>query len=358
MIVVENPKPTITEFRELMSNIDRVLNHSASANSSYFVTRGGTELEKDVRDAAIECAKHTKFDGSIQLVSGAAFPDIIAAKFYGIEVKSSTSNHWKTIGNSILETTRASDIERLFLTFGKLSNPVEFVSRPYEECLSGIAVTHYPRYQIDMSLEKGNTIFDKMGVSYDELRTMSNPIAPVAQYYKSRLKQGESLWWSGDRVETIVPATVKLWKSLSAVEKDELEAAVYVYFPETILSRSPHKYDRATLWLATQKGIVNANVRDSFSSGGRSVLKTIDGRSVSMPAVFRKIAEHIDLIYDYLQTETSELLSENWMTPIKSDRIHQWIDLVIHETVDVTMKINAKSVLEYIFEDYANKLRT
>lgn len=352
MIVVENPKPSLSEFKELMRKIDNALNHSASSNSAYYETRGGTELEKDVRDAAIECSKHTKFEGTIQLVSGASFPDVVAARNYGIEVKSSFSNNWKTIGNSILETTRASDVERIFLTFGKLSNPIEFISRPYEECLSGIAVTHYPRYQIDMSLAKGDTIFDKMGVSYDELRTMSNPVAPVAQYYKSQLRQGESLWWAGERAETVVPVTVRLWKSLSAREKDELEAAVYVYFPETIMSNSPHKYDRATLWLATQKGVINANVRDSFSAGGRSYMKTSRGNYADMPAVFRKISEHIGLMVDILRTESSEVLHDSWMVNIRPDRIKQWINLVISNTIDVARRNEAKSVLEQIFIEY------
>lgn len=352
MIVAENPKPSLDEFKKLMTKIDAVLNHSALSNASYFLTRGGTNLEKDVKDAAIECAKNTKFEGSIQLVSGATFPDIVAAKYYGIEVKSTTSNHWKTIGNSILETTRVTDVERMFLTFGKLSNPVSFISRPYEECLSGIAVTHYPRYQIDMSLDKGETIFDKMGVSYDELRTMSNPVTSVARYYKSQLKQGESLWWAGERVEAVVPAMVRLWKSLSATEKDELEATIYVYFPETIISNSQHKYDRATLWLATQKGVINANVRDSFSAGGRSMMKTIDGRSVCMSAVFRKIAEHIDMIVNILTSEPSELLYENWGVSINKDRVTQWINLVISETTDLSKRQDAKAVLEQIFYDY------
>lgn len=351
MIIAENPKPSLDEFKALMARIDVVLNNCALSNASYFLTRGGTSLEEDVRDVAMECSKNTKFEGSIHLVSGATFPDIVAAKYYGIEVKSTTSNHWKTIGNSILETTRISDVERIFLTFGKLSNPVSFISRPYEECLSGIAVTHYPRYQIDMSLGKGETIFDKMGVSYDELRSMNNPVTPVAQYYKSKLKQGESLWWAGDRVEAEVPAMVRLWRSLSAVEKDELEAAIYVYFPETILSSSQYKYDRATLWLATQKSVINANVRDSFSAGGRSPMETVDGRYIEMSAVFRKIAEHKKLIVDILTTEPSELLCENWMTAIKPNRIAQWIDLVISETSDISKRADAKSVLEQIFYD-------
>ena len=56
-------------------------------------------------------------------------------------------------------------IERIYMTFGKLGgNPIEFLSKPYEQCLYGIAVTHMPRYLIDMRLNQGETIFDKMGV--------------------------------------------------------------------------------------------------------------------------------------------------------------------------------------------------
>lgn len=106
------------------------------------------------------------------------------------------------------------------MTFGKLGgNPIEFLSKPYEQCLYGIAVTHMPRYLIDMRLNQGETIFDKMGVPYDDLRKMDNPIAPVAKYYRSQLKEGESLWWTGDSSDETVSATIKLWKNVSPEDK-------------------------------------------------------------------------------------------------------------------------------------------
>lgn len=352
MIVLENPKPTLDEFKELMRNIDCKLNYDASNNAEYFMSRNGTDLEKDVVEAAVECAKDTKFEGSIQLVSGISFPDIVAAKYYGIEVKSSMSDNWKTIGNSILETTRVSDIERIFLTFGKLRKPVEFMSRPYEQCLSGIAVTHYPRYQIDMSLKEGDTIFDKIGIPYDELRKMDNPITPIANHYRKKLRKGESLWWAGNKIETSVPAIVKLWKSISAKEKDELEATIYAYFPETILSNSHNKYDRATLWLATQKGVINANVRDSFSAGGRNKMKAMDGKEIEMPAVFKKIEDHIELVSNILHDTDPDTLFENWSVDIKENRVRQWIDIVISHAADTRTKANAKEVLTRLFQEH------
>ena len=198
LIISENRKPTLDEFRELMSKTDAMLNAEAKDREAYYKGRNGTQLEEDVYDALIRCAVHTPFEGTIRLVSGASFPDIVANRFYGVEVKSTSKNQWKSIGSSILESTRVESVERIFLTFGKLGSPVAFLSRPYEECLSGISVTHYPRYQIDMELGAGETIFDKIGISYDTLRKMENPVEPVSQYYKKRLKQGESLWWASD----------------------------------------------------------------------------------------------------------------------------------------------------------------
>lgn len=91
-----------------------------------------------------ELAQGTSFEGTIVEWDGRRFPDIVANKFYGIEVKTTTKNHWKTTGNSVLESTRIEDVERIFMLFGKLGKPIEFRGRAYEECLSEVVVTHSP----------------------------------------------------------------------------------------------------------------------------------------------------------------------------------------------------------------------
>ena len=182
MIISINPEPEVDEFKLLMERVDHFLNVDARNRPSYYAKRAGSLLEDDVVDALSECAKNTVFQNTIEKVSGQKFPDIVAAKYYGVEVKSTKDNHWTSTGSSILETTRVSDVKRIYMTFGKLGgNPIEFLSRPYEECLSGIAVTHMPRYLIDMRLKAGETIFEKMGISYEALRKMDNPISPVAK---------------------------------------------------------------------------------------------------------------------------------------------------------------------------------
>ena len=111
MIISENPKPSLTEFKRLMAATDQFLNQDASVREDYYTGRSGHPLERDVFNAVTECAKGTTFQDSIQLVSGSSFPDIIANKYYGIEVKSTQQNHWTSIGSSILESTRIQDVE-------------------------------------------------------------------------------------------------------------------------------------------------------------------------------------------------------------------------------------------------------
>lgn len=330
MIISENKKPSLEEFRFLMAKVDDMLNSEAKGKEEYYKGRNGTQLEEDVCDALIRSAIHTPFEGTIQLVSGASFPDIVANRFYGVEVKSTNKNHWKSIGSSILESTRDQNVERIFLTFGKLGAPIAFKSRPYEECLSGISVTHYPRYQIDMELGVGETIFDKMGIPYDTLRGMENPVAPVSKYYKQELKPGESLWWAADSDidQTVAPPTVRLWSALSPEEKNYYTVQGYALFPE-ILGHSTTKYQRYALWLATNCGVINTNIRDQFSAGGKVDITTPNGIYKRMPAAFGRIQRYRDLIVETLMFATSEALKEYWkLIDLPGDRISYWCEQI------------------------------
>lgn len=330
MIISENRKPSIEEFRKLMSLTDDLLNREAVGKEKYYSKRNGTALEEDVCEALTRSAVNTPFEGTIQLVSGASFPDIIANKYYGVEVKSTNKNHWKSIGSSILESTRDQTVERIYLTFGKLGKPVAFKSRPYEECLSGISVTHYPRYQIDMELKKGETIFDKMGISYDTLRKMDNPVSPVSKYYKSQLKEGESLWWAenGDIDSNSVPATVRIWSTLSPKEKTQFTVQGYVLFPEILSKGDNKKYQRYALWLATRCGIINTNIRDQFSAGGQVSISTINGTFEKIPATFGRIQKNKDLIIETILSVDESVLCEYWgVNTLEENRILQWCKL-------------------------------
>ncbi|MBO4910644.1 MAG: hypothetical protein J5476_15330 [Lachnospiraceae bacterium] len=345
MIVSVNPKPSLKEFSDLMMRTDKLLNEDAIKRPKYYASRGGNPLEDDVKAALDESAVGTSFAGTIEKVSGQRFPDIVAAKFYGVEVKSTKDDHWTSTGSSILETTRVSDVERIYMTFGKLGgNPIEFLSKPYEECLSGIAVTHMPRYLIDMRLNKGETIFDKMGIPYDDLRTMDNPISPVAKYYREQLKPGESLWWAGENVaEEVVPATMRVWHNVDADEKKRCVVYACVHFPEVFKGN----YDRYSLWLASI-GIVNSNVRDGFSAGGQEEMMTSEGVIVKMPAIYRRVKTYKDMIIQMLKHDVFvefDRCDENML----NERILRWckeVSKVSASDTDLSYDVLSREMLK------------
>lgn len=329
MIAVATSKPTITDFSELMDETDAFLNEDAARRGSYYAQRGGKLLEMDVCNALNACSKNTIFEGTIKLVSGASFPDIVANRHFGVEVKSTAGSHWTSIGSSILESTRIPDIDRIYLTFGKLAAPVAFMSKPYEECMSDIAVTHYPRYRIDMNLAPDETIFAKMNVSYDKLRTMDNPVEPVSEYYRSKLKPGESLWWAGNDPEAYcAPPILRLWNSLSGSEQDEYTAQCFALFPEILNSSSPDKYQRAALWLVAPNSIVNTCIRDTFSAGGQVKRPILGGGTAMVPAAFGRAIDRSEQVKSKIFDADEASLREWWGCDIDADRIGQWLNLV------------------------------
>ncbi len=352
MIISENTEPELIEFQKLMKKTDTFLNNEAKGNEKYFVKQTAQLLEKVVYDALNTCAKETEFADTIHLISGAQFPDIQIHNFFGVEVKSTIKNHWTSTGSSILESTRNTDIRRIYMTFGKLGSPVEFRSRPYEECLSEIAVTHYPRYKIDMELKKGETIFDKIGISYDELRKMDNPIEPVSRYYKSKLKPGESLWWASDaKVEDqSVPMTVRLFSSLLPEEQEKIRVLLYTMFPQ-ILGKGNDKYNRPALYLLTRFGVVNPSFRDMFSAGGQVELPKRYGILVKMPAAFGRIARYKELIQETIFETSKQTLTENWGISVEDeDRLSQWCDLCAVAYAETNGSLGYKTAHEVLMK--------
>lgn len=353
MIISNNKSSDIALFNAIMKKTDDLLNNDARARESYYEKRNGKLLEEDVYKALCIASSNTEFDGTIRLVSGASFPDIVAGKYYGVEVKSTVKNHWTSIGSSILESTRDKNVERIFLTFGKLGKPVSFISRPYEECLSGIAVTHYPRYKIDMTLKRGETIFDKMGIPYDTIRKMDNPVAPVSKYYTEHAKPGESLWWAQGEVEsTTETATIRLWTSLSKEEKERMTAHGYALFPEVLSAGNNKKYNRYALWLASNQGVVNTNIRDSFSAGGKRPMALANHLVILVPAAFARIKEYKELIRTAISDADPLALKQYWATDyLESNRIDQWCKLVINYTPK-KLRTTADDILSTIFSEH------
>lgn len=353
MIISTNSEPKLCEFDDLLRRTTYSLNNDARVNESYYVSREGRKLEIDVCERMIELAKGTPFEDTIDLVSGQRFPDIVANKFFGVEVKSTTQNHWKTTGNSVLESTRVEGVERIFLLFGKLARPIEFRYRPYEECLSEVVVTHYPRYLIDMMLGEGETIFDKISMSYDELRKLENPIKPIISYYRSQLKEGEELWWIDTSDGSEVPTNsikIRLWNTLSPDEKNYIRTKAIVLFPE-IFGGSPKKYNNLSLWLVSQFGVASPSLRDTFTAGGRCDIVIGDRVYKYVPKIYEHVVNFSNDIKEMLVTTDVSELKRRWGVKdlCEDKKISAWVDLVSYLSVHKADGYDTRPLLCQLF---------
>lgn len=286
-------------FVELMGRTERILNTEALARPDEYKQLNSSTLEScALQKIRLACANSPFNPNEVKLISGQRFPDIIADRYYGIEVKSTKENHWTSTGSSIVESTRIEDVDDIYMLFGKLGGDVpQFKCRPYQEVLYDIAVTHSPRYLINMELNKNETIFSKMGTTYDDFRTSPDNIAKVRQYYReSARKQNrqEMPWWiTSDNIETGHSFNIKLWNSLEIWEKRELQTKCMILFPEALNpARNMSKYNNTTLWLCSYNQVVNPNIRDLYSAGGK--ITHVDGKRLTIP-----VAQVFNIIVDY-----------------------------------------------------------
>ena len=215
------------------------------------------------------------------------------------------------------------------MLFAKFAEPIEFRCRPYEDVLSEVVVTHSPRYLIDMNLEEGQTIFDKINVPYDSLRKSENPIRPIVDYYKSKLKPGDELWWMDSENDmkhnNIV---IRIWNNLTTVEKKYIINKSMAYFPE-LFSNSPEKFGRLSIWLITSEAIVCPNMRDQFTAGGKNDFTFDKIKFKSVPRIFLNLFDNISSIYDIIKQTPAKDLVEYWNCSTTEEmKFYTWIELI------------------------------
>ncbi len=333
MIVSERVDKGQKEFERLLADSQQAIESVARNNPEYFLGRSAIDFEVDVFDSLCQSAKGTDFDKTIHLVSGYKFPDIVVNRFYGVEVKTTRQGHWKSTGNSVLESTRVENVERIYICFAKLSDPVGFKYRLYQDCLYDIAVTHSPRYLIDMELNRGDSIFDKIGISYDELRKRDNPVRPFIEYYRSISKRGEEPWWLEGKgmPEMVLKPTVSLWSYLSTEEQVSLRNEAMALFPE-ILGKGRTKYQRVAAWLVAKYGVVDASLRDRFSAGGKVDLEVGGCLYRELPRVFLHFKENARDIVEVVKKLASDEARHYWdlsFLPAEEDKMLAWVKALI-----------------------------
>jgi hypothetical protein len=287
-----------------------------------------TSFETLVYQHMVKQASGTDFEGTVQQTNTYAFPDIIAKKYFGVEVKHTTKDHWSSTGNSVLESNRVNGVERIYMFFGKFGGNVDIRYRLYQDCLVEVSVTHSPRYRIDMTLDNGKSIFDKIGVDYDTLRNEKSPINTIKDYYKKQLKEGQELWWiDQDADDRPVSPIIKPFRDLSKEEKNDFITECFILFPEMFGSRTT-KFERAAAYLITNYNAVSANLRDIFTAGGQIELK-IKGNKVLLPKIYGNLALKSKKIRKRIKQIDKKTLKHYWrVNKIEANKLSQWKNLL------------------------------
>lgn len=257
------------------------------------------------------------------------FPDI-ALGAYGIEVKFSVNDTWRSVANSVFERFKNEDIRNIYVVFGKMGGAPEVRWGRYEECVMHVRTSHVPRFEIDLDAKE--SLFEKFGITYAQFSRLSEEgrMRYIRKYARSRLKSGERLWWLDDGTGDArsLPLQVQLFANLSADEKLKMRAEASLLCPQIVgSSRNRTKYVDPIMFLLTYHGILAT--RDAFSAG--SAAGPARG-GIYVQKALQRIESQMISAAKYMP---SSLFKEYWGRSVAPNkRIKEWLKMAdVYATV-------------------------
>jgi hypothetical protein len=319
-------------FEAVLDALAARLTNEVRANTalhvpSVFETRVRTDLQKLLRAEGVTPDLNARPQ---------VFPDIVFEQF-GIEVKFTDSDTWRSIANSVFEGSRDANVKHIYLLFGKVGgNPAVRWNR-YEDCVMHVRTSHVPRFEVEIGAKQ--SLFGKIGISYEKFRNLSIPekMVHIRSYARGRLKPGDRLWWLEDKPESAqqhsLDLEVRLYMGLEQVEKRKLRAEAALLCPQIVkASRSKRKYDDAAMYLLTYRGVLCPQARDLFTAG-----------SVAMRANQTRGGNYMLRSLQDIESEMKKaaaeledaLFVEYWGFSAKiSQRIKKWLELADEYATD------------------------
>lgn len=197
------------------------------------------------------------------------FPDIAVGEF-GVEVKFTANDTWRSVANSVFETFRNQQVVFVYVIFGKMGGTPEVKWDRYDDCVIHVRTSHVPRFELEIDAK--SSLFDLMKISYTDFSALptEKKMHYIRDYAKKRLKEGERLWWLEEKAEPehTLPIQVRLYMDLPSEEKRRLRAEGALLCPQIVAgSRTKNKYNDVALYLLTYHGVLASNTRDLFSAG-------------------------------------------------------------------------------------------
>jgi hypothetical protein len=175
-----------SDFEAILNSVTQVLNEHIQ-NQGVF--KNSKQFEETVRDLleleGLEIDRHSKAQ---------AFPDIAIGQF-GLEVKFTEKDNWRSVANSISEGQRVKSVETVYLIYGKMGGAPEVKWGLYGDCVVHVRTSHRLRFEV--SMEAQASLFDELGITYEIFRQLSDrdKMIYIRDYARKRQKPGEYIWW-------------------------------------------------------------------------------------------------------------------------------------------------------------------
>ncbi len=310
----------IEQFENLLDKVTEVL----TKESKEAVFQTSKSFEDRVREVLIKLGD----DMNVDLTPHPhVFPDILLGEF-GVEVKFTTNNTWRSIANSVFEGTRGEEVKHIYILFGKMGGNPEVRWGKYEDCVMHVRTSHVPRFEVEMY--PNESLFDKMGITYDAFYRSppEEKMKHVRKYARARLKPGERLWWLEDKAEQdhTLPVEVRLYMNLSQEEKRRIRAEGALLCPQIVKpSRTKNKYTDVVMYILTYHGVMCPQARDLFSAGSVA-LRSNSKRGGNY--ILRALEDIQDEMKEAAQYLENALFEEYWGREVApEDRIAEWLKL-------------------------------
>jgi hypothetical protein len=312
-------KMTPREFEELLESI--CVNLTRESETKVFKSSGEFELRarQEFKRLLDKSGVEVDFDPHPYV-----FPDIVLGEF-GVEVKFTTNNTWRSVANSVFETTRNKQVRYIYLLFGKMGGTPAVAWGKYDECVIHVRTSHVPRFEVEINPKR--SLFSIMNVSYDEFVNLSieERMTHIRKYARARLKEGERLWWLEDSdTPHTLPLQVRLYMSLPQDEKRRLRAEAALLCPQIVKSsRARGKYNDAVMYLLTYHGVLCPQARDLFSAGSVALRANAERGGNYLERALKDIEQEMVLAAQRLE---DKLFVEYWGKSIQVDRrIEEWL---------------------------------
>ena len=254
------------------------------------------------------------------------FPDIAVGEF-GVEVKFTAKDTWRSVGNSVFETFRNQDVSFIYVIFGKMGGVPEVKWDRYDDCVIHVRTSHVPRFELEIGAR--SSLFDLMKISYEDFSVLpiEKKMAYIREYAKKRLKDGERLWWLEEKAEPehTLPIQVRLYIDLSSEEKTKLRAEATLLCPRVVAgSRAKNKYNDVAMYLLTYHGVLVSQARDLFSAGSVAHREDKTRGGIYIQRAIQAIEE--EMIAASLRMEDA-LFVEYWGESVPpEERINKWLE--------------------------------